>query len=297
MRHPRSSRTVSGVLAAALLAAVLAGCGGGSRPAESEAGAPAPARVQENQARDAGGAGGTGGAGGGNAQTGRQVVIDDRAVVHTAGLRVRAPKVDAAAAQAKQLVAAAGGYVQQESSGGGGAQLTFKIPSERYTPTLDGLARLGTRLSLNQRAEDVTEEVADVDSRVRSAEASLESFRRLLRRADTVGEVIEVEREIASRQADLEALQARQKSLAHRTRYATVTLTLVGPERRPDRDDGQGGFLGGLERGWNGLLAVGGALAVVAGFLLPLTPVFVLIGAVAWIARGVRRGRRRPPGD
>ncbi|WP_161602716.1 DUF4349 domain-containing protein [Thermomonospora catenispora] len=292
MGRSRSGRVLSGALAAALLTAVLAGCGGGASSGGREAGdagaakAPAPARERAEGGRAAGG----------DPQTGRQVVIADRAVVHSADLRVRAAEVDSAAAEAKRLVTAAGGYVQQESSSGGRARLTFKIPAERYTPTLEALARLGVRLSLTQEAEDVTEEVADVDSRVRSAKATVESFRRLLRRADTVGEVIEVEREISRRQADLEALQARQHSLAHRTRYATVALTVVGPEPAgADRvDDGPGGFLGGLRQGWSALLAIGGALAVVIGFLLPFVPVFALAGAAVWGGRRTLRRRRRP---
>src|SRR5690606_25249238 len=144
--------------------------------------------------------------------------------------RVQAGDVEDAAAKAKQMTASAGGYVEQESSSSDPArsQITLKIPADRYTDVLDQLStRLGTKISLSQEAEDVTGEVADVDARVRSAKATLESFRKLLGRADSVGEVIQVEQEIARREADLEALQARQNSLKHRTRYATVTVTLV----------------------------------------------------------------------
>ncbi|NED58087.1 DUF4349 domain-containing protein, partial [Micromonospora aurantiaca] len=77
------------------------------------------------------------------------------------------------------LATSAGGYVEQESSSSDPArsQITLKIPSDRYSGVLDQLStQLGTKLSLSQEAEDVTGEVADVDARVRSAKATLESF-------------------------------------------------------------------------------------------------------------------------
>jgi hypothetical protein len=315
MSSVRSLRSVPGALLAAFLAAaVLAGCGGDSQDAAtSTAEAPAQAQRGAPLGKAQGGAGGASEAPGSGQDTesrpgqdaesgpgrpAQQVRLDPgaeaRAVVYTATLRVRAKNVDGAAAQAKQLVTAAGGYVQSESATGSGrADLTFKIPSDRYPAALDQLAgRLGTRLSLSQQAEDVTEEVADVDSRVRSAQAALASFRKLLDRADTVGEVINVEQEIARRQADLESLQARQKSLAHRTRYATVTLELVGPAEVVAEPEERGGFLGGLERGWNGLTAIGSGLAVAAGTLLPFLAVAAVIGLVVLGVRRLVRVRR-----
>ncbi|HEX2315700.1 MAG TPA: DUF4349 domain-containing protein [Thermomonospora sp.] len=281
-----------------LAVALLAGCGGGSdhkQASTAEAPAQAPPGAAGGAAPDEGGGAGTLSKDAPPQQVRIDPAADTRAVVYTATLRVRVAKVDDAAVRAKQLVLGAGGYVATESSSGGRADLTFKIPADRYTATLDRLSGdLGRRLSLGQEAEDVTEEVADVASRVRSAEAALASFRKLLDRADTVGEVINVEQEIARRQAELESLQARQKSLAHRTRYATVTLELVGPEPRDaeDHDDDNGGFLGGLERGWDALVAVGSGLAVAAGTLLPFV---VVAGIVALPVLGVRRvlrGRR-----
>ncbi|WP_160146931.1 DUF4349 domain-containing protein [Thermomonospora echinospora] len=309
----KSARSLPGALLVAFLVApILAGCGGGSldsastaqEPAQPQRGAPA-AGARDGAGEAAGDGENAAGAPGRlteQAKPGRpaeQVKLNPagaRAVVYTATLRVRAPNVDRASAQAKQLVTAAGGYVQSESAAAAdSADLTFKIPSDRYTATLDQLAgRLGTRMSLTQQAEDVTEEVADVESRVRSAEAALDSFRKLLDRANTVGEVINVEQEIARRQAELESLQARQKSLAHQTGYATVTLELRGPDKGEGAggDDERGGFLGGLERGWNGLVAIGSGLAVATGTLLPFLAVAAAIGLVVLGVRRLVRARR-----
>ena len=84
----------------------------------------------------------------------------------------------------------ADGYVAQEQSDsysrGDRTVITFKVPRQRYPDVLARLGRdLGKRESLHQSTEDVTEEVADVDSRVKSARAALDQFRKLLSEADT----------------------------------------------------------------------------------------------------------------
>jgi hypothetical protein len=150
--------------------------------------------------------------------------------------------------------------------------------------------QLGTKLSLQQQAEDVTEQVADVDSRVKSAQATLQMFRKILDRANTIGEVLNVEQEISQREADLEALQARQKSLAQQARYATVTLRLEAPGKqaappKPAAD----GFLGGLKSGWHAFTAVLSVVVTLLGWLLPFLVVAALIGLPVWKLRNVRR--------
>jgi hypothetical protein len=213
-----------------------------------------------------------------------------RVVVYTADLEVETSDVDDAVTRAKALVTQAGGHVANENATTEpvGASITFKIPAERYGAVLDGLShRLGTRRSLRQQAEDVTEEVADVESRVRSAEAALKSFRKLLDRAGTVAEVINVEREISQRQADLEALQAKRTALAERTRFATLTLRLEPTPRAKARPGG--GFTGGLRSGWAAFVAALSGLAVALGWLLPFLGTLAIIGAPAWWVSRRRR--------
>ncbi|MEU5995686.1 DUF4349 domain-containing protein [Spirillospora sp. NPDC047418] len=301
----RIVRNVTCALVVLLLAGVLAACGGGggSDSSSSEAvdrgGAPAAARP--NEAGDAGAASKATGRNGTSGTSGARAPLPTgREVVHTARLRVRAGDVEDAAAKAKQMAASAGGYVEQESSSSEPArsQITLKIPSDRYAGVLEQLGtQLGTKLSLSQEAEDVTGEVADVDARVRSAKAALESFRKLLGRANSVGEVIQVEQEIAQREGDLEALQARQNSLKHRTQYATVTVTLVTKTAAPKEDDERGGFVGGLQNGWDAFTAVVGGIAAALGWLLPFLVLAAAIGGPLLALRRRRRAQAAPKPD
>ncbi|WP_165959046.1 DUF4349 domain-containing protein, partial [Actinomadura sp. KC345] len=266
-----------------LLAGMLAACGGGGDSGSSEPASEQGARATSTGDRGAEGRDEDSGGGDPGAERRPQAPVAEREVVHSAELRVRAGDVDASAAKAKRLVTAAGGYVEKESSRSAPprSEIALKIPSDRYTALLDQLGtQLGTKLALSQEAEDVTGEVADVEARVRSAEATLTSFRKLFERAGSIDEIIRLEEEISERQSDLEALQARQKSLESRTRFATVTVTLEGESARAEKpeDDGPGGFVDGLRNGWGAFTTFVGGLATVVGWLLPFLVTAAVLG-------------------
>src|SRR5690606_36464609 len=153
--RPRAVRLMGRALVVLAAAIALTGCAGNEPSMESEQAAPArPAVGQDRQAVAESGGAGSGSADAGDAaataeQAGKDVKIapEDRALVYTAELTVRADDVATAADKAKRLVNAAGGYVAEErldSTGGeSSGTLVLKVPPDRY-PTV--LAQLGTDL-------------------------------------------------------------------------------------------------------------------------------------------------------
>lgn len=312
------SRTVGPTwpaLIATAAALALAGCSGGGY----EAAEPPPASVAQDgeaatQARpESGGEGrdlaGAGRGGGGEADEAgerpltKATVAPERALVRSAEMTVRAKDVAAAAEKATRIATEAGGYVSEEQSdsstaAGSSTRITFKVPPDRYATVLKRFGtELGTRESLTQRTEDVTEEVADVKSRIKSAEAAIDQFRALLRRAEKIGEILEIEREISARTAELESLQARQKALASLTGMATITLHLIGPAVEvPEDEDEPEGFLGGLVTGWRALVAATKVGLTVLGVLLPWLLAIGLLVLLVWpLARLLSRTRLVSP--
>ncbi|UBU10691.1 DUF4349 domain-containing protein [Nonomuraea gerenzanensis] len=293
-------------LTAICATALLTACGGGA--SYDSGGAPASAPSAGSQAQSAEEAQGESSRDqarpekaemSANAAAGVEVVQQERQVIYTSSMTVRAERVAPTVLKAKQLVTEAGGYLSKEESDSSAdseasAMLEFKIPVAKYPEVLRRLGgELGKQLSLTQNAKDVTLKVADVESRLKSAQQSLESLRALLKRADTIGQVLDVEREISTREADLESLQAQQKQLATQTSMATLTLRLVGPVVEvTDPADEPRGFFAGMEAGWRALVAFTRTALTVLGALLPwMAASLPLVALVVWL---VRRDRRRP---
>jgi len=224
-------------------------------------------------------------------------------IIYTAQLTVRADNVGSAAAQAAQIAESAGGYVSNETASAdpdhpseATASVQLKIPVASYPTTLGQLAsRLGTQLSLQQQAQDVTEQVADVNSQVTSDEAAIAQLRALLSHAGSVGDLLSVQNQINDEEASLESMQAQQRALSHETTYATVSLTLLGPKAKPvvHRPKAPPTLAGGFGAGWRALrIAMSWTFAFI-GAIAPFAAIAAIAGYV--IYRGRRWLIRRRP--
>jgi hypothetical protein len=218
-----------------------------------------------------------------------------QSIIYTASVTVRTAHLSQAAARAAQLARAAGGYVSSENTALDRAHpdrstvsLQLKIPVSAYQATLGALAtQLGARLAMSQHAQDVTQTVADVTSRVTSAEAAISQLRSLLRHAGSVGSLLTVQNQINAEESGLESLLARQRALAHETSFGTVTLLLVAPSAtaQQKKHHAAAGFIGGLKAGWHGLVRSADVILTGAGAALPFAVILALLGFLAYRSR------------
>jgi hypothetical protein len=220
---------------------------------------------------------------------------EERREITTAELTVRTRDVTAAAARVGRAAAGAKGYVSDEetSTEGGRTEsvLTVRVPPSGLDRVMDEAAATGTTVSRSRSSQDVSGTYVDTASRVRSQTASVERVRALLSRATTIGQVVQVESELARREADLEALKARLQQLDQQTTLATLTVSLVPPSSPPPA---QAGFGGGLKAGWHALGASAAVALAVLGAVLPFAVLLAVVGVPAVL---LLRRRRRPVVD
>jgi hypothetical protein len=327
-RHSPVPATGLALITIAALAA-LAGCSSGSSSgsavsspaaavpsasAAASAAGPAAGPSAVSSASSAANSGGVAGDQGGAQQdTSARYIPDDQQLIYTAELTVRAKNVAAALSTATSIVTAAGGYVSTEDSSGAGAgqpassataTVTLKIPAALYPATLAKLTGtgLGSQLSLRQQAQDVTQQVADVGSLVASDQAAITQLRALLKDAGSVGALLSVQDQINAETSDLEAMLAQQQALDHETAYATVTLTLVGPEavvkaRAKQKPTPPPGLASGLRGGWRAFRLTIDWLLAFIGAVAPFAAIVAVIGGAVWWARRRVAHRGRTPAD
>jgi hypothetical protein len=318
-RHTRTGRTRHGVVAGLTIGSVLLGGGmflAGCSAASSSSADSSSASSSYGAAKTAAGqavpapalppaaSAAAGSAPGGQGSTGTTArLAPASSIIYTAQLTVRADNVGSAADQAAQIAEGVGGYVSSETASAdpdhpseATASVQLKIPVASYSGALGQLAsRLGTQLSLQQQAQDVTQQVADVNSQVTSDEAAIAQLRALLSHAGSVGDLLSVQNQINEEETSLESMQAQQRALSHETTYATVTLTLLGPKAKPlvHRPKAPPTLAGGLGAGWRALrITVSWTLAFL-GAIAPFIAVAAIAGYV--IYRGRRRLTRRRP--
>ncbi|MEV0610540.1 DUF4349 domain-containing protein [Polymorphospora rubra] len=289
-------RRVGAALTAVGVAAALAftGCSSTTETSSNSA----PAYDQQAAPEDAvAGAGAGPGAGQPPAGAPVRFRVDERAIIYTGSITVRVDDVDRAAARATAIATGVGGFVgvdkRTSDDRRSTASLELRIPANRFGPVVDDLARLGDQEQRDISTQDVTEEALDLDARLASQRARVESGRQLLARATNLTELVMLEGELAKREADLASLEAKKRRLDDLTALSTITLVLLGPEA--ERDGEELGFVQGLKGGWEMFVTSLLVLLTILGALLPWLVVLGLpVATLVWL---LRRRNRRPPAE
>jgi hypothetical protein len=213
-----------------------------------------------------------------------------RHVIYNIDLTVETEDVARAAARAAALAETAGGFVSHESAQEDSATITLRVPSSRHAQVVSDLEELGDVVDRSRNAEDVTSEVVDVEARVESQRRSVGRIRELLDDATDLADVVRIESELASREANLDSLLQRQEQLSSLTTLATVTVTFYRNDEAPADDETTLSFLSGLGNGWDAFVGAARVAAAVVGALLPFAVTAGVIGIPIWML--VRRSRR-----
>ncbi|MFF2935583.1 DUF4349 domain-containing protein [Streptomyces mirabilis] len=302
--HTRRSARTGPVLAGMVLAAALAvtGCGaadGGSASSADKAAAPGAGNARPGAADSvASGAGGAKSTHPSKA-TGTSVPAGSH-IIRTASLTLQVKDVPKALDSARTAAVDAGGYVGDETTtrDGGGRERTravLRVPTDRYDAVLSSLEGTGKVVERTAKAEDVTDQVVDVESRVKSQRVSVARVRELMDQATKLSDVVALEGELSTRESDLDALLAQQASLKDRTSLATITLSLSEtPLKQTAKKSGTPGFVDALTGGWDAFVTMLRWIAVVFGVVLPFLLSAGLLLAL-WL-RLARTGQPRRPG-
>ncbi|MDE0320841.1 MAG: DUF4349 domain-containing protein [Acidimicrobiaceae bacterium] len=153
-----------------------------------------------------------------------------RDIIYTAWIAVETADVAAAAAQANSIIEGLGGFTFSQDTrtqDRAYTTLTFKIRPEQFSTALERLSNVGELVEQSVNAEDVTDIVVDLNSRISTAEISVNRLREFLSQATDVEGVAELERELANRETNLERLRGQLRSLRDRVDLATITLSIT----------------------------------------------------------------------
>ncbi|WP_406121015.1 DUF4349 domain-containing protein [Streptomyces sp. NBC_00989] len=283
-RHSvRPVQALAGLLLASALA--LAGCSGAaSEKSSSDTAAGAGAKADAPDAAQQEGASGSGNAR--NTKTAPKLTASS--IIRTASLSVRVKDVPKALDEARTTTENAGGFVGNESTSRDGqgherTRVVLRVPSDKYDEVLADLEGAGKLLERTAKAQDVTDQVVDVESRIASQRASVARVRELMDRATKLSDVVQLEGELSTRESDLEALLAQQASLKDRTSLATITLSLSQtPVAKAAAKDDSPGFVDAVAGGWHVFVTMLRWIALALGAVLPFAAV-VALALVLWL--------------
>ncbi len=223
--------------------------------------------------------------------------------IRTGSLELTVPVTRETVAEVTKIADGAGGYVSDSyiytvKEDLYHANLTLRVPENRFDAVMEQLQGLGKFTDVRTGDDDVTMSYLDMEARLETLEAQEVRLRELLGRAETVADLLDVERELQRVRLEIESLSTQFKYLQDQVRLATITVgireeqistTTVTPA--PFANLGAR-MKTGLVRSINFILS---AIAGIAIVLVALLPVAVILGLAALVLRFIisRFGRRR----
>lgn len=215
-----------------------------------------------------------------------------RKIIRTGSLVIAVDDCEAARDAVGELVRLAGGFVASahvvRSEGRvASATLVLRIPEEELDRSVATLTELGTLLGESLRAQDVTEEYHDLESRLRNARRLEARLLELAGAAGSASELLEIERELGRVRERIEVAEGRQRFLDDQVTLATLTVELASRHAyRADR-----GLVDKLRGAWDlSIESLGRAGEGLVILLVVLSPWLLPVGVLAFLFR--RRVRR-----
>ncbi len=159
-----------------------------------------------------------------------------RDIIFTATMTVAVDNVSDASSQATSVIEGLGGFLFGQDTVGlpqPRTVLTFKVPPDQFQKALADLGTVGEIRSQSVNADDVTERVVDLESRISTAAASVARLQALLEAATDIEQVVQLENELLERETQLETLRGSLRTLSDAVDLATITLTITEALSQP----------------------------------------------------------------
>lgn len=226
---------------------------------------------------------------------GRDVIIEMRVVLSSDDIQRSVASIMASASSLGGGVASS--EVDYGADDGGFAVLVVKVPPQAVDRLLSGLDDTGEVRSINQSAQDVTEQLVNLDVRIDNARQSVANVRGFMESTTNLNELVSLEAELTRRQTELEQLEAQQRNISDRVALSTVTIEIVAtPDVAEPVVEEDGDSIGDAFRaGWTAFAAVMFGVAFVVAATLPFLIVGLVLALVIWsVVR--RRDERSPTG-
>lgn len=145
---------------------------------------------------------------------------DTSKIIYTAKFTMAVSKVEESLATVERIARDQGGFLAVKHD----REIVVRVPREKFEIAMAAIGKTGDVLHRDIQAQDVTEEVIDLEIRIKNAHAMQDRLKALLQKA-AVKEAIEIEKELNRVTQELELLEGKIKVLKDKIAYSTITVT------------------------------------------------------------------------
>lgn len=229
--------------------------------------------------------------------TGKDFVKKEiKKIIKTAEISVEVENYKNVKASIVKVVDKWEGYISRENEENNEYKVSnsidIRVPSENFEKISEELVTLAKKLDYKRvNASDITDQYYDTKTRLESNKRVEQSYLDLLKRANSIGDILEIQTKLGEIREDIESKEGQIKRMDDQVGYSTITLLFYElhdykyiPEKSP-------GFFArmakSLHGGWEGFIS----FFVFIIYLWPLW-LFTAIG-VYILLRFLRKGKKK----
>jgi hypothetical protein len=167
--------------------------------------------------------------------SGLQKALSEQKIIERLTYQIETLKFDESVAGIQSLCTGLGGYVQESAIDGDGAlnkntmrsaHYVLRLPQQNLSKWKAGASKIGAVLNVATSSENVTEQYYDTESRLKSLKAQQERLLELMKKADKMSDVVELEKALADVVYQIEQMTGALRQYDSLISYATVTVDL-----------------------------------------------------------------------
>ena len=155
--------------------------------------------------------------------------LEPRKVIYTGRFNVVVTDPDASVKAVKALAEKLGGYTLRMTL----SAIAIRVPAEKFDSAAEELARLGTVIEKDVAAQDVTDQVLDLQVRLKNAKATQQKLLALLEKSQAVRDTLEIEKELQRITTEIERLEGQLNKLSHEVAFSMLTVLFNQTKNAP----------------------------------------------------------------
>jgi hypothetical protein len=216
-------------------------------------------------------------------------------IAHTAELAVATKEFAKSRSSMEEILDRHRGYVAKlrllGKPTGSTLSATLRIPSSEYVATLGELKTLGQVEREEEAADEITQQRADLEARLTNSQNTLRRLQELLKKQSYPDRnVLELQRQVATVNADINRLEADRIASEHRVVFANVLFALR-EEMTPPAETLAGQFHSAALAGFSEAVT---SLSALLLFLISRGPAFLLWLVILYLPARLAWRRWRP---
>src|SRR4029077_17061209 len=155
--------------------------------------------------------------------------------------------------------------------------ITFMVPADKFDDTITQLSQMGKVQNEHISGQDVSAQYVDLQARLANQEAQRNAMLALLKRAQSISDIIAVQTQIGQITGQIEQLKGQISYIEHNTTYSTVTVNLLeaGAPVQTTTNRDTWGFASALNDGAHNFVTT---INYVISGLGAIGPILVLLG-------------------